>query len=173
MNEVPLPQLEDEEPPPLPELLSPEDGALLGTLEPVFAWRGFREAVNQNLRFNLCIAPEGGSFDCRAVNPPPVASMAAVVIGTGGLLVLAGVGIGMSRRHRMGIVLLILGTGLILGGCGGGGSGDQQSEPQVAVEVREKVDGLTSGSYRWYVEVFDEAGNMSISEVRTFKIEVP
>ena len=174
MNEIPLPPLEDEEPPPLPELLSPEEGALISTLEPVFQWRGFREAVTQNIRFNLCIAPEGGSFDCRAVNPPPAISVGAAAIGAGGLLVFAGIGIGMSRRRRIGLVLLILGTGLIAGGCGGGGGGGGQNPaPQTAVEVKEQVSGLTSGSYRWYVEAIDEAGNVSMSEVRTFKIEAP
>ncbi len=172
MNEIPLPPLEDEEPPPLPELLSPEEGALISTLEPVFQWRGFREAVTKNIRFNLCIAPEGGAFDCRAVNPPPALSTGIAAIGAGGLLVFAGIGIGMSRRRRIGIVLLILGTGMIAGGCGGGGGG-QDPAPQTAVEVKEQVSGLTSGSYRWYVEAIDEAGNVSMSEVRTFKVEVP
>ena len=175
MNEIPLPPLEDEEPPPLPELLSPEEGALISTLEPVFQWRGFREAVTQNIRFNLCIAPEGGAFDCRAVNPPPAMSLGAAAFGAGGLLVVAGIGIGMSRRRRIGLVLLILGAGLIAGGCGGGGGGGggQNPAPQTAVEVQEQVSGLTSGSYRWYVEAIDEAGNVSMSEVRTFKVEVP
>ena len=174
MNEIPLPPLEDEEPPPLPELLSPEEGALISTLEPVFQWRGFREAVTQNIRFNLCIAPEGGAFDCRAVNPPPALSTGIAAIGAGGLLVFAGIGIGMSRRRRIGLILLILGTGLIAGGCGGGGGGsDLNPAPQTAVEVKEQVSGLTSGSYRWYVEAIDEAGNVSMSEVRTFKVEAP
>ena len=102
-------------------------------------------------------------------------SLGAAAFGAGGLLVVAGIGIGMSRRRRIGLVLLILGAGLIAGGCGGGGGGGggQNPAPQTAVEVQEQVSGLTSGSYRWYVEAIDEAGNVSMSEVRTFKIEVP
>ncbi len=172
---VPEVDLEEVDAPtlPLPELLSPADGAVLGLVDSsVFRWQSNLGASAEGVRFRLCIAPEGGSFDCRLVNPPPTAGAGLTAVGAGSLLLLAGIGFATGSRRRWLIVLLVLGTGLVVNGCGGGGGGSNPAgaAPDVVVEVQETVTGLDRGRYRWYVEVEDKAGNVSSSPVRQFEI---
>ncbi len=171
--DIPMEAVEPAPALPLPELLGPEDGAILATIdEAVFRWQSNLGASAEGVRFRLCIAPEGGSFDCRLVNPPPTAGAGLTAVGAGSLLLLAGIGFATGSRRRWLIVLLVLGTGLVVNGCGGGGGGSNPAgaAPDVVVEVQETVTGLDRGRYRWYVEVEDKAGNVSSSPVRQFEI---
>lgn len=171
-------------PAPLPTLLSPDEDAVIDSLDMLFLWE-FPSPIDQTLTQRLCLIPDGGNAECRVVNPQPgltskSADKDALQFAGIGLALLGGL-IVLRRKPKMFLIF----TAALLIQCGGGGGSSTDSQEKVevpknppaeqpnnpeATRFSHKVEGLTPGtSYRWYIETRNKYGMVSVSEVRTFR----
>ncbi|HKL25817.1 MAG TPA: choice-of-anchor D domain-containing protein, partial [Desulfuromonadales bacterium] len=155
-------------PPVAPEPLLPADGAKVGTAV-TFSWLPASDADGDALSQELVYATDAEFTAPDTLPLPP----AAALLGAGGLL-LAGLGIGLSRRrHRLAGYCLLAGLLLTMVACGGGGDDDSDDGPDLPADAQSSiVEGLVPGTtYYWKLVVRDAWGAKTESAVRSFRVE--
>jgi hypothetical protein len=134
-----------------------------------FSWLPASDADGDAVTQFLVYSAHEGFFAAKTIQ---VGTVAAALLGAGGLLpgaLLAG----LLHRRRRGAALLILAlVVLALLACEGGGGGGGDDEQELPAEARSiTVDGLASGmTYYWKMVARDSRGAESASEVRTFDV---
>ncbi len=173
--------------PPTPTLLSPQDGATGLAATVTFSWQSVDDPDGDTVSYRFCLRAGDNQFD-EAADCTPVSQQSASWDGKQDMKTLyAGLGIpgagllgalmvlSIVPRHRRQTLWsagLILAASLISACSGGGGGNDGQSttpSPGNAGAINHMVSGLSaSTTYYWKVIAQDSQGGRADSEVWRF-----
>jgi hypothetical protein len=149
-------------PPSVPELVSPSDGATWLATTVTFMWNESTDHDGDDLTYELHISEHADFSGSRVIN---AASASSGVTYAGAGLVFMGIAFagvaGGRKRTALLLLMLVTAASLFLSACG-----DDKATP--AADITCEVSGLeTTTTYYWKVTVSDGTNTVE-SETRTF-----
>jgi hypothetical protein len=159
-------------PPSVPELVSPSDGATGLATTVTFMWNECTDYDGDDLTYELHISEYADFYDSRVIN---VASASSGVAYAGAGLVFMGIvfaGVaGGRKRTALLLVMLVIAASLLFSACGDGNNKSSDGDAAPVADITCDVSGLEAeATYYWKVTVSDGTDTTE-SETWTFSTE--